>query len=126
VVSVGKPRVLVADDDVGFTDILTATLERMGCEVLAALDGEEALRLARREQPTLVVAAETLSKLGGFKLCRLLKFDRKRKGLPVIVMTVAETEEGQQIAEQVRANAYLAKTTNGQELANILQRALKP
>ena len=123
---VGKPRVLIADDDIGFSDILTVTLERMGCEVLTALDGEEALRLTRREQPSLVVASETLSKLNGFKLCRLLKFDRKRKHIPIVVMIAAENEEGQEIAEQVRANACLAKTVDEGELISVLQRALKP
>ena len=125
-VGVGKARVLVADDDIGFTDILTIKLERMGCEVVVAMDGEEALRLARREQPALIVASETLSRLGGFKLCRLLKFDRKRKNIPIILMTSAESEEGQQIAELVRANACLAKTVDDVELTSVLQRALKP
>lgn len=117
---------LIADDDIGFTDILTAKLERMGCEVMTALDGEEALRMARRDLPSLIVASETLSKLGGFKLCRLLKFDRKRKEIPIVLMTSAESEEGQQIAEQVRAHAYLAKTANDLELTSVLQRALQP
>ena len=120
----GKATALIADGDFGFAELLAARLGTMGYETTTASDGEEALRTARRERPLLLVADEALERLDGFKLCRLLKFDKSRSAITVVLMSGAVTEESQQLAEAVRASGYVAKHVDSPDLLSIAQTLL--
>lgn len=114
-------KALIADGDPGFADLLSARLGEFGFETLVAGDGNEALRVARRELPTLLVADETLSGIDGFKLCRLLKFDKQRSVINVVLVSAAATEENQQLAETVHAGGYFPKQVDQPDLLALAQ-----
>ena len=116
-----RVKALVADGDFGFAELLGQRLGELGFEVATAADGEEALRAARRDLPQLLVADEALTRLDGFKLCRLLKFDKQRAAIAVVLMSSAPTDDGRQIAEAVRASAYVPKQVDHQDLLTIAQ-----
>ncbi len=120
----GKAKALIADGDFGFAELLAARLGDMGYETSTAADGDEALRMARRERPLLLIADEALERLDGFKLCRLLKFDKQRSLINVVLMSAAVTEEHQQLAEAVRASGYVAKQVDHPDLLSIAQTLL--
>jgi len=64
------PRILVADDDEDILSLVAFRLERSGCRVLKATDGEEALRLALEEVPDLAVLDVMMPKLDGHEVTR--------------------------------------------------------
>lgn len=116
-----KARALVADGDPGFAELLCERLAALGFDATMAGDGAEALRLARGQLPQLLVADESLSTIDGFKLCRLLKFDKHRAKITIVLTSTAVTDENRDIAEAVRADGLVPKQVESQELLDIAQ-----
>ena len=85
-------RILAVDDSPTILEMIKAILVSGGYEVITAADGAEALETARAEMPDLILLDVMLPKLDGYRVCRLLKFDQKYKGIPIIMLT-AKTEE---------------------------------
>jgi DNA-binding response OmpR family regulator len=67
--SSNKRRVLVADDDDGLRRLIWTTLGTDHFELLQAIDGEDALRIAREQHPELVLLDVNMPKLDGFEVC---------------------------------------------------------
>ncbi len=109
-------RVLAVDDSPTILEMIKAILISGGYEVITASDGQEALNAARAEVPDLILLDVMLPKLDGYRVCRLLKFDQKYKGIPIIMLT-AKTEE-QSVATGIRtgANQYLTKPIEPERL----------
>lgn len=109
-------KILVVDDEADLVKAIEIRLKAKGYEVLTAFDGEEALTMARRESPDLIILDIMLPKINGFKVCRLLKFDEKYQKIPVIMLT-ARTEEGDKtLGKETGANEYLTKPFEWEDL----------
>jgi DNA-binding response OmpR family regulator len=117
-------RVLVVDDDVTVRDVVRRYLERAGHEVRLAGNGEEALRLAERMRPDLVVLDLMLPGLDGLEVCRRL---RERWAVPVVMLTALGEEEDRIAGLQLGADDYVTKPFSPRELAlrvgSVLRRA---
>ena len=81
--------ILVVDDEVPFVESLQFSLERQGYRVLTAMDGNAALRVARAEQPDLIILDVMLPGMDGFKVCQALRRD---SDVPVIMLTARDDE----------------------------------
>ncbi len=118
-------KILVVDDEpdilMGIKDLLTFE----GFQVITAEDGQTALSVARKENPDLIILDLMLPKLDGYKVCRLLKFDKKRKDLPILMLTARTQAEEKQMGLAMHANEYIFKPYNAQELVNLVKKYLK-
>jgi DNA-binding response OmpR family regulator len=81
------PRILVVDDSARDLELLARVLERDGYAVLRAETGAQALDLAAREWPDLILLDVLMPGLGGIDVCRRLKGDAATVGIPVIFLT---------------------------------------
>src|SRR3970282_2523530 len=81
------PRILVADDNAMNLDIIRTRLAAHGYEILIAADGEEAVDVARRERPDLILLDIMMPKLDGFEVCRQLRADPGLPFVPIILVT---------------------------------------
>ncbi|WP_043319314.1 response regulator transcription factor [Microbulbifer sp. HZ11] len=79
--------VLVVDDSPDTLSLINDTLEQAGIDVLVALDGSQALNIARRLRPDMILLDAVMPGLDGFETCRLLKADPALASIPVIFMT---------------------------------------
>lgn len=79
--------VLVVDDSPDTLSLINDTLEQAGIDVLVALDGSQALNIARRLRPDMILLDAVMPGLDGFETCRLLKVDPELASIPVIFMT---------------------------------------
>jgi DNA-binding response OmpR family regulator len=108
--------VLIADDDDDIRSLVVFRLERAGYDVVAARDGEEALRLARERSPDLAVLDVMMPKLTGLDVTRRLRADDATSDMPVILLTArvqdAEVERGYEAG----ADDYIRKPFSPQEL----------
>ncbi len=95
---------------------VTMQLEANGYEVLTAKDGQEGLTLARKETPDLIILDLMLPKLDGYQVCRMLKFDNKYKGIPIVIFTARAQAGDEELGYQVGADAYVAKPFEPQRL----------
>ena len=83
--------ILIADDEQDCIDFVSEALADLPCVVVSAMDGEEALEVARREKPQLVILDVQMPKLSGFDVFSQLQADDTLKSVPVIMLTgVAE------------------------------------
>ena len=115
-------KILLADDEADIVNLVSARLKANGYEVLSASDGETALKLAKEGQPDVVILDVMMPKLDGYKVCRLLKFDSRYKGIPVMMLTARTQPEDIQLATECGADAYMTKPLNSQEfLAKIAE-----
>ncbi|HYS15563.1 MAG TPA: response regulator [Candidatus Binatia bacterium] len=105
----GARRVLLAEDDRFLRRAAEARLRQHGLEVLTAVDGEEALRVARAEHPDLVLLDVVMPKLQGFEVLKALKQDDATARIPVIVLSNLGQERDVEQATALGAVAFLVK-----------------
>ena len=81
------PKVLLVDDDRLLHRLYQPHLERAGYKMLSAFNGSEAIEVAMRELPQLIIMDIMMPEMDGLSAMRELKRDDKTKSIPVIVMT---------------------------------------
>ncbi len=119
-------RIVLADDDDVQRKLTAYRLSRMGFEVFAASDGEEALEMARKELPDFVVSDVLMPKMDGFELCSRIRADAKLASTPVVLLTNSYLEDTDfDLAKRVGADSYLVRTPELTELASVLDKSLK-
>ena len=119
-------RILLIDDEPGIQMIITSRLEALGYKVLIAKDGQEGLERARTEFPDAILLDLMLPKLDGFKVCRMLKFDKAFENIPVIIFSAKGSDADKKLAEQAGADAYMVKPFDVQVFIQTLQKLLGP
>jgi DNA-binding response OmpR family regulator len=82
-----KTKILVADDDLEILALVARHLSALPAEVVEASDGEEALRLAQREKPNLVVLDVMMPGMSGWEVCRAIREDEALNDTGVIMLT---------------------------------------
>ena len=77
--------------------------------MITAKGGMEGLEKAREERPDLIVLDIMMPKLDGYQICRMLKFDKTTKNMPIIMLTALSQEDDKYWGKEVRADAYITK-----------------
>lgn len=115
-------RVLVIDDEPQIRRALRAGLERSGYTVMAAASGEEGLDIASEHPPDLVILDLAMPGTDGFDVCREL---RKWSKVPIIVLSVRDSEEDKIMALDLGADDFLAKPFGVGELLARMRAVLR-
>jgi PAS domain S-box-containing protein len=119
-------RVLVADDDERVRRLYGDALRRLGCEVVEAADGREALEKIGREDFDLVIIDLHLPHVHGYEVIRALRDPSLPRRVPIIVIS-GQTDEQQTLQSLVLgANVFLAKPPDAAALADQVERLLRP
>jgi two-component system alkaline phosphatase synthesis response regulator PhoP len=106
--------ILIADDEPGILQLSRLYLTREGYVVHAARDGQEALDLARRIKPDLIVLDLMMPRVDGWEVCRQL---RKDGGAPPIIMLTARDDDVDKVVGlEMGADDYVTKPFNPREL----------
>lgn len=92
-----KPSILIVDDEADILDLLEYNLEREGWEVSRAEDGEEAVEIARKIKPDLILMDIMMPKMDGVEACRRIRESPGGQG-PFVVFLTARSEEYSEIA----------------------------
>ena len=121
-----KRKILLVDDEPGIQVVISARLTAQGYDVVVAKDGQEGLDLARSESPDLVLLDLMLPKLDGYKVCRMLKFDKAFESIPIVIFSARGSEADKKLAEQVGADAYIVKPFDMNVFTQTVQRLLGP
>jgi DNA-binding response OmpR family regulator len=115
--------VLVVDDDRKTVDLVRLYLERAGYSVRVALDGRQALQVARASRPDLVVLDLMLPQLDGLDVCHALFEELGR--LPVIMLTARTTEADKLAGLETGADDYVTKPFSPRELVARVKAVLR-
>jgi DNA-binding response OmpR family regulator len=109
-------KILIVDDEVDLVKTIRLSLETEGFMVMASYDGEDALNQARKENPDLIILDIMLPKFDGYKVCRLLKFDKKHKHIPILMLTAKTQEKDKTLGMETGADEYITKPFDVDEL----------
>jgi len=104
-----RPLVLVVDDNVDIAVLVTIHVERLGCRVITAHDGAEALALVRERRPALVVLDVMMPLLNGYEVCKLVRTDPDTRETPIILLTARQGGGDELYGERVGAQRYIRK-----------------
>ena len=115
-------KVLIVEDDAHVVGLVRLYLGRDGHEVLAAGDGISGLRLAREEEPDLVVLDLMLPKLDGMSVCRIL---REESDVPIVMLTARADEPQRLEGLDMGADDYVTKPFSPRELAARVRAVLR-
>ena len=102
-------RILLAEDDRFLRKAAETALKRHGFAVIAAVDGEEALRMTRAEAPDLVLLDLIMPKMQGFEVLRALKADPGTAAIPVIILSNLGQDSDVKQAMDAGAAGYFVK-----------------
>jgi DNA-binding NarL/FixJ family response regulator len=108
--------VLVVDDAPDSLSLINDTLEQAGIDTLIALEGRQALTIARKLQPDMVLLDALMPGMDGFETCRVLKADPLLSSIPVIFMTGLNDTESVLRGLEAGGVDYLVKPVNPVEL----------
>ncbi len=116
------PRILLVDDEQSIQTLLTYPLRKEGYEVVAALDGQEALDRFREQSFDLVVLDLMLPRVDGFEVCRQL---RARSGVPIIMLTAKAEEFDTVLGLELGADDYITKPFSMREFRSRVKAVLR-
>jgi two-component system KDP operon response regulator KdpE len=108
-----KKRILVVDDELSIIKFLRANLEAGGYDVLAAMNGAEALETFEMELPDLVLLDIMMPKMDGFEVCRRL---REWSQVPIIMLSARGDEKDKVECLDLGADDYITKPFGKDEL----------
>lgn len=108
-------KVMVVEDDASLREIYSIRIAAEGYEVVSAGDGEEALAVAVRERPALILSDVMMPKISGFDMLDILRSTPGIGSIKVIMMTALSGEDQRQRGERLGADRYLVKSQVGIE-----------
>jgi two-component system KDP operon response regulator KdpE len=114
--------ILVVDDEPQLRRAVKATLTDLGYSVIDAKTGEEALEMLRHETPDLVLLDLNMPGIGGLETCRAI---RETSDVPIIVLSVRNTERDKVQVLDAGADDYVTKPFGIQELLARIRAAMR-
>lgn len=106
---VSMTTILIVDDEPSIVELVRFTLEDTGVRVVEASDGAEALTLARRVKPDLVLLDVQMPRLNGLEVCRQLRREPALARTLVIMLTAAGQQADRARGLEAGADEYLTK-----------------
>ena len=107
------PKVLLVDDVKLFLEMEKGLLAPSNLEIHTAQNGLEALEIARRELPDLIIMDMYMPKMDGVTCCTTIKQDKLLSRIPVIMVTNASLKEDMEACRKAGCDAFLAKPVEG-------------
>ncbi len=114
--------ILVVDDEPQLRRVMRTTLTDLGYTVIDAKTGEDALTLFRQDQPDLILLDLNMPGIGGLETCRAI---RETSDIPIIILSVRNTEREKVQALDAGADDYVCKPFGIQELLARIRAALR-
>ncbi len=108
-------KIMLVEDDKSLREIYGVRLLAEGYEIISAGDGEEALAMAVKEKPDLILSDVMMPKISGFDMLDILRSTPETKDVKVIMMTALSSEDQRARGESLGANRYLVKSQVGIE-----------
>jgi DNA-binding response OmpR family regulator len=115
-------KILVVDDDTQTVELITLYLKKDGYHVLSAYDGQQAIELARRRQPDLIILDLMLPQIDGLEVCRILRAESQ---VPIIMLSGRSADEDKLAGLDLGADDYVTKPFRLRELIARIRAVLR-
>ncbi len=121
-----KKKILIVDDERDIVKALTIRLKSSGYDVVTAFDGAQALFMAHKESPDLILLDIRMPAGDGFSVIEKLKESERTRQMPVVILTGSPEKNAEGRAREVGARFYIKKPYDPEELLDAVKRALYP
>ncbi len=118
-------KLLLADDSITIHKVVELILSGEGFEIKAINNGEDALYAIPDFNPDIVLADVEMPRMNGYLLCEKIKQDPSTSKIPVLLLAGAFEPFDEESAKRVRADGFVIKPFDAQELINKIQEAIE-
>lgn len=122
----GKKKILAVDDEPNILMSIEFILEMEGYEVYTARDGEEALEIAARVRPDLILLDINMPRKDGYEMCRILREREDMAGTKVIMLTAKGQTLEKKKGLEVGADEYVTKPFSAEDLLEKIRTMIEP
>src|SRR5512136_1317034 len=120
-----KQTILIVEDELELSEMLSEYLVAQGYDVLAAAWGEDAVRICQDQTPNLVLLDIGLPDINGYEVARRIQVHRRTRNIPVIFLTQRHERTDRMRGLELGAVDYVTKPYDLQELHLRMRNALK-
>ena len=117
--------ILAVDDSPSMRKMVSFTLSGAGFRVVEAIDGEDALEKAQKEQVDLVLVDQNMPRLDGIGLTRKLREDPRYQNTPILILTTESSDQMKQAGREAGATGWLVKPFNPHRLIEVIQKVIR-
>ena len=118
-------KIMVVEDDASLREIYSIRITAEGYDVVSACDGEEALAVAVREKPSLILSDIMMPKISGFDMLDILRSTPETANIKVVMMTALSADDQRLRGERLGADRYLVKSQVGiEDVINVIHEVL--
>jgi len=118
--------VLLVEDNEDNRTIYSTVLRYLGYQVIEAVDGLEAVALARSERPALILMDISIPGMDGWEATRVLREDPSTHAIPIVALTAHALADDRKRAMEVGFNSYLAKPIEPNAVVAEVRRFIGP
>jgi len=111
-----KATILIVEDEKDIIKMLEYNLKKEGYGTLSVRNGEDAIDLARTEQPDMIILDLMLPGMDGLEVCKILRGERKTASIPIIMLTAKSQESDKVVGLELGADDYVTKPFSPREL----------
>jgi len=119
-----KEKILIVEDNPMHMRLIEMTLRGKNYTLLKATDGQEALNIAKRERPDLIVMDIRLPKINGFEVAKKLRENPAFSRTPIIAITAYAMKGDRERVIESGCDVYLSKPINTRELPQVIAQVL--
>lgn len=119
------PKILLVEDNEMNRDMLSRRLSRNGFEVVIAVDGQQGIDAAEREQPDLILMDISLPVVDGWEATRRIRSSEAAKAIPIIALTAHAMKGDREKCLAAGMDEYLTKPLRARELFQTMERVLR-
>lgn len=109
VIDKDKKTILIVDDEKNIRDLLVFNLQNEGYNTLEAGDGIQAVDIALKEKPDLILLDVMLPKLDGKSVCKKLRYSLNMSNIPILMISAKDTETDKIVGLEIGADDYITK-----------------
>jgi len=120
-----KRKILIVEDDKNISNLVKYNLEKAGFDCLAAISGEDVLKMLKRQSVDLIVLDIMLPHMDGFEVCKHLKQHSELAQIPIIMLTAKGEEVDRIVGFELGADDYVVKPFSPRELVLRVKAILK-
>ena len=118
-------KILVVDDEPTIVRLMEFILARQGHQMLAAVNGEEALEKIRAHKPDLVLLDIMMPRIDGYEVAQQLRADPETASLPIIMLSAKAQTEDIRRGGEVGVSAYVTKPFSPEHLVQVVTEHLQ-
>ena len=120
-----KTKILAVDDEKDILDLVSYNLRKEGFDVETSLNGEEAMKLIKKNNVDLIILDLMLPGIQGMEFCRMLKHSDQTAGIPVIMLTAKGEEMDKVLGLEMGADDYITKPFSPREFVARVKAVLR-